>query len=234
MNQNSIFNRIYYIFLFLSLVALVFYLGYLFGIREEFNNKDNEVSVINPNGSQINSISGIQQRPIIGSEDFSLRTYGQVYFLTNSQKQTEIFISLQDVPARVTNPQNGNSVAIPQELSLDVARLDGQDFSYENINTNPEIISYIALNQPVEGRRSGTYTGIIDEAVFDPDTGNQNIRRLVFRDVNKSRQEAGLETTEEPVENIFIDTNTNLPVGVRGNPEAGIPGEPAPFFWVEF
>jgi hypothetical protein len=235
MNQNSIFNRVYYVFLFLSLVALVFYLGYLFGLRQVHNEQPSSITAVNPNGNQLNSISDIQQRPIIGSENsVDVQTYGLIYFIITADNRTEIFIELEDVPLTITQQGTTNSVSVPTELSIDIARLDGQTYTYDNISSVDGVINYIALNQPFGGRMSGTYAGFIEEPVFDRETGNQNISRLVFRDLNAARADRNLPTTADPVENLFVDNDTDLPIGIRGNPEAGIPGEPAPFFWVKF
>jgi hypothetical protein len=79
--ENPVTKRIYYLFLFLSLVGLVFYAGFLFGNREKINSQEDTLSIQNPNGQNLNNISRIQQRPVEGSVDAqSIQTFGQMFF----------------------------------------------------------------------------------------------------------------------------------------------------------
>ncbi len=227
MNSNTALNRIYYVFLFISLVSLVFYLGFLFGSREWLNAQPVNLSITNPNLQAKNSISDIQLRSILGSVDGStVQSFGQLYFLINGDGQTEIVINLDNIPTTI-GPAGGPNVAVPDQLSIEVAtRVKDENnrdtYEYRNISPNPDVKAYIALNEPVNNIRSGRFTGIIDESIVDSQNGRQNFERLVFRSLNGD------------VNNIFIDRDPDLPFMVRGNTEAGVQGQTAPFFWVKF
>jgi hypothetical protein len=227
MNSSQALNRIYYVFLFISLVSLVFYLGFLFGRREWLNDQPPNLSITNPNLQSQNSISDIQLRPILGSSDGrTVQSFGQLYFLINGSGQTEIVINLENVPISI-GPNGGPTVPVPDQLSIEIAiRVKDQDnrdtYEYQNISPNPDVKAYIALNQPVNNIRSGRFTGIIDQPIVDSQNGKQNFERLVFRSLDGE------------VSNVFIDRDPDLPFMIRGNTEAGVQGQPAPFFWVKF
>ena len=223
--ENSATKRIYYLFLFLSLVALVFYAGFLFGNREMVNAQDDSFSTQNPNAQTLNNISRIQQRPVQGSVNGeTVETFGQMFFLVNKRDQTEIVINLERVPDKILKADTGREVIIPNQLQVEIARrvrdVDGQDtYAYQNLSADMDLKASINFNESVNGLRSATFSGYINEPVVQP---NQEgvIERIVLR------------SGDPDVQNIFVDTDPDLPVKIRGNQALRIPGQPAPFFWV--
>jgi hypothetical protein len=221
-------QRIYYLIIFLSLVGLVFYLGYLYGTRELVASKPDNITINNPNGQATNSITKIQQRQIYGSTDSeNVTTFGQIYFVENDKNQTEILIDLQNVPAKIKQTKGLKEVEIPNTLQVQVATRvrdsDGKEnYNYQNISKNPSNPAIITLTANASGTRSGRFSGNIDSLIFDPQTLVNKVERLV------------LQPTDSNLQNIFIDRNSDLPIKVRGNPEANVAGQSAPFFWVKF
>lgn len=223
--ENPLIRRSYYLFLFFSLVGLVFYTGFLFGNREKVNSQDSNISITNPNGQSLNTISRIQQRPVQGSSNGkTIENFGQMFFLVNKKNQTEIVINLERVPAIIgTSPKQ---IAVPLELKVEIARrikdTDGvETYSYESLSLENRANSIISLGEPVSGLRSATFSGFIQEPVIDPTGKKGNIERIVLRSVDSE------------VNNIFVDTDSDLPLKIRGVVEAKIAGQPAPFFWIK-
>lgn len=222
--ENVIIKRGYYLFLFFSLIGLVFYTGFLFGMREKVNSQDSIISVQNPNGQNLNTISRIQQRTIEGSSNGqTVENFGQMFFLVNKKNQTEIVINLDKIPAKIGTA--ARQVIVPNELKVEIARRvrdnSGQEtYSYENIGLTNNTNSIISLNEPINGLRSGTFSGYIQEPVIDTTGKKGNIERIILRSIDSQ------------VINVFVDTNSDLPLNVRGSVEAKIPGQPAPFFWI--
>lgn len=222
--ENLLIRRAYYLFLFFSLVGFVFYTGFLFGNREKVNSQNSNLSIQNPNGQSLNTISRIQQRPIEGSSNGkTVENFGQMFFLVNKKNQTEIVINLERVPTKIgTAPKQ---IELPQELKVEIARRvrdsDGiENYSYENINLENNSNSILSLNESLNGLRSGTFSGYIQEPVIDPSGKKGNIERIV------------LKAIDSEVQNVYVDTNSDLPLKVRGSIEAKIVGQPAPFFWI--
>lgn len=224
--DNNFIQKVYYLFLFFSLISLVFYAGFLFGNRERVNQQPDNFKVTNPNGQSLNTISQIQQRPVEGSKNGrNIEIFGQMFFLVNSQNQTEIVIQLSNIPARIVTPDNLNQVEIPQVLKIQIARrvrdVDGGDtYKYENLGLNESTQATVSLSEPVNGLRNGTFSGYIKEPVIDESFNRSGIERVVLFPLDDSNR------------NIFIDQNPDLPIKIRGNAQAGIPGQPAPFFWI--
>lgn len=224
--ENPVTKRIYYLFLFLSLVALVFYAGFLFGNREKINSQEDTLSIQNPNGQNLNNISRIQQRPVEGSIDAqSVQTFGQMFFLVNKRGQTEIVINLERVPDKIVKPDTKREVVIPSQLEVEIARkvrdADGQDtYIYQNLSQDKDFKAKITFNEAVNGLRTATFSGYINEPVGQNLNGGGVIERVVLR------------STDPDVQNIFVDQNPDLPIKIRGNSELKIPGQPAPFFWI--
>jgi hypothetical protein len=224
--DNPITKRVYYLFLFLSLIALVFYAGFLFGTREKVNSQDDLISGQNPNGQNLNTISRIQQRSVEGSTNAqTVETFGQMFFLVNKRGQTEIVINLERIPEKIVKPDTKREVIIPTQLQVDVARKvrdpSGQDtYVYENLSQNKDIKATISFNEAINGVRTATFSGYINEQIGQNQTGRGVIERVVLR------------SSDPDVQNIFIDPNPDLPVKIRGNAELKIPGQPAPFFWI--
>lgn len=224
--ENPVTKRIYYLFLFLSLVALVFYAGFLFGNREKINSQEDTLSIQNPNGQNLNNISRIQQRPVEGSIDAqSVQTFGQMFFLVNKRRQTEIVINLERVPDKIVKPDTKREVVIPSQLEVEIARkvrdADGQDtYIYQNLSQDKDFKAKITFNEAVNGLRTATFSGYINESVGQNLNGGGVIERVVLR------------SADPDVQNIFVDQNPDLPIKIRGNSELKIPGQPSPFFWI--
>lgn len=221
-------QRFYYLVIFLSLVVLVFYLGYMYGNREWVASNPNNVTINNPNGQTINSITKIQQRQLFGSSNSeTIEVFGLVYFVENNNNQTEVVIDLQNVPPKIKQTKGLKEVNIPDQLSVEIAKRvkdsDGKEtYSYQNISSNANQKAIITLAPSQNNLRGGKFSGNINSLIFDPKTLANEIERVVLRPLDGS------------TENIFIDRNSDLPIKVRGNAEAGITGQPAPFFWAKF
>ena len=225
--MNTNIRRLYYLFIFLSLVVLVFYLGFLYGTREKINSSSDLIEVENPNGQVLNSISQIQQRSIKGSVNSEqIETFGDMYFIINRKNQTEIVINLQRIPNTIKQAKGQISAPIPQQLRVDIARrVRGDDnietYQYINVSLVENVVATVTLNEAVNGLRSASFSGIIDSPIIDKNGVKSNIERVVLRPVDTS------------ITNVFIDRDPDLPSKIGGNVKANIPGEPAPFFWVK-
>ncbi len=221
-------RRFYLIVLLLSLISLVFYLGFLYGLREKYNGEPSQTDIQNPNGQKITSISKVLQKQVKGSGDSkTVVTFGLLYYLINDKNQTEIKINLEGVPASIKQTQGQSQIAIPDTLRIDTARRvrDSQgrdDYIYENISTNPNVLATITLQPGDKGLRNGTFDGFINSPLVDPTGTKSNVERIVLRPVDAE------------IKNIYIDPDPDLPILIRGNEPAKIIGQPAPFFWVKF
>jgi hypothetical protein len=225
MSENL--RRLYYLFIFLSLVVLVFYLGFLYGTREKVNSALDNLTVNNPNGQVLNSISQIQQRAIQGSVNSEqIETFGDMYFIINRKNQTEIVINLQRVPTSIKQAKGQATVAIPQQLRVDIARRvrdsdNKETYQYENVSLVENVVATLTLNDAQNGLRSGSFSGIIDSPIIDGNGVKSNIERVVLRPVDPN------------IVNVFIDRDADLPLKIGGNVKANVPGQPAPFFWIK-
>jgi hypothetical protein len=219
-------QRLYYVFLLISLICLVFYGGFLYGNRERINGQDENINALNPNGQETNSISKVNLRPIQGSNNAAnIQEYGRLFFLVNQQNKTEILINIENVPLTITAP-SGAKIEIPSELRIDLAKRvtsqDGRDnYEYENVSTNENIVASLTLIENENGTRSGRFSGFINSSIVSSPEAATNVERIVLRPMDAS------------IQNIFIDTDESLPLLIRGNAQAQIPGQPAPFFWIK-
>jgi hypothetical protein len=233
----NLVKKIYLIFILISLLGLVYYLGYLYGVREKTNEILSKTEVVSQNQNQKNSISEIQQREILGidpnsfnnqTNSYNTKVYGRLYFVINDNNQTEISIQMENIPTQLSINKT-KSVIVPDKLSIDLAirEIDPADnldtYIYQNISPKPDKnLATIALDETKDGLRSAKFSGFINKSILDENNGRTNIERIVFRSIDLS------------VQNIFEDRNKDLPVKIRGNSETNpaIPAEPAPFFWV--
>ncbi len=218
-------QRIFSVLFFLITLLLVFYLGFLYGNKEIVNITSNNLRIVNNNGQTINSITEIKQRPIFGSKDSQkIETFGNMYYLINNQKQTEIVIFLENIPSSFKQSVGNKEVIIPSVLSVEIAKRivdtdNRENYEYKNIS-NTNIKAAININETNEnGLKKGKFSGIIEEDVTNLDL---KIERLIIRSL------------DETVSNIFIDKDPNLPLKIRGNNELNVQGKPAPFFWAIF
>jgi hypothetical protein len=200
-------QRFWYIVSVLGIIGLVFYLGYLFGTRENFNSKTDSVEITSPNGAQKNFLSEIEQRIVVGPLDSkTINTFGELLFIQSQSNQTQILLRLQNVPNTVKQTDSKKEKAIPKELNVVVARLmsDGLDYQYTTIGK-------IVLDDSKSNQRSGKFSTTIQEVLFN-ERGN-SVARIE------------LQPTKPEDANIFTDDSADLPVKVRQRP--------APFFWVK-
>jgi hypothetical protein len=213
-------------------LVLVGYLGYNIGLKETVEAKfDPKINIILDNGNQENSLTRIQIREITGSTDSKVKqSFGKFYFVTKNQdaeisKQankntnnqpskinpsTDILFKMDSIPLKITNADI--SKEIPLELDIDLAMKtnEGLDFEYQNIGK-------IKFGINEKKQLKGDFSGVLDFVLDDKNI--KNVQRIVFR---------------SPVNpNIYQDTDTNLPIKVRGDKGRGITGEPAPYFWVD-
>jgi hypothetical protein len=191
-----------YVLLALVLLAGTFYLGFLYGHRQYFNQQPDDVEVIASNQAQRNSLSDIQVKDIWGAvKNKKSSGFGELYFKSSKDK-TELLVRLRNVPLKVTG--NNTDLQLPATLKIETAALtdDGLNYIYEQIGT-------INLDEPQDGKRDGEFSTILDYSIFEVD---RKIDRIIFRAEN------------EEIQNVFLDEDPNLPAQVRR--------EPAPFFWV--
>lgn len=221
-------RKTYLIIIFLTLIGLVFYFGFLYGYRQRESEIPAKYQAINSNGFFRTSLSNIEERNIIGAgSNLTRQTFGKLYFQINSNNQTEIEIRIENAPIKITDPNTGNSLNMPDELSVDMAirvidpetKID--TYKYKNISPVEDRPAILRFSEVQEGTRNARFSGIIDRPIQNSDLGN--IERIVLNPLPNSG-----------IENIFTDTNPDLPLQIRGNLEAGIDPSPAPFFWAVF
>jgi hypothetical protein len=187
-------QKIWYIITFLGIIVFVFYLGFLYGNREKYNNEEDEILVIGPNYSIQNSLTLMEIRPILGSNDSqNIQAFGNLYFKLNKD-QIEILIQINNVPNQVTQQNGKVRKDIPNELKISTAKrsLDGQNYDYEEIGK-------LVFDQPQNNLRSGKFSTIIKTPIT-------SIERIVFQPVLDNDT------------NIFVDDNPDLPSAVRSSP----------------
>ena len=204
-------------------LVLVGYLGYNIGKKDtkeaQFNPK---VNITLANGNEENTLTQIQIRDIIGSGDSKTKqNFGKFYFVSkqsdkqsNPEKTTDILFKLDSIPLKITNMDAKAERETPTELNIDLAikTSDGLEFEYQNIGR-----VRLAINE--KKQLKGDFSGVVE---FELDQKKDKIvQRIVFRPINIDQQ------------NIYQDTDPNLPIKVRGDKSRGITGEPAPYFWVD-
>lgn len=190
-----------YFLLVLVVLTGTFYLGYLYGQRQSYNQQDSQIRVVAGNQARRNSLSDIQVIDIWGAVTKTKSTgFGQLY-LKVSQNQTELLLRLQNVPLKIVG--SSGSLELPSALSIETAALtsDGLDYNYTQIGR-------ISLDEPINGLRTGEFSTILDYSIFDPKLA---IQRIVLR------------AEDQTIQNLFLDEDPNLPAQVRR--------EPAPLFW---
>lgn len=199
-------QRFWYIVCVLGIAVLIFYLGFLFGNREQFVSKPNTIEITAPNGAQKNFLSEIEQRLVVGPVDSkTVSTFGELLFIQNQENETQILLRLQNVPDVVKQTDGKKEKTIPKELNVAIARIttDGLDYQYS-------VIGKLVLDDSKTKQRSGKFSTTIKESLFS-EKGN-SVARLE------------LQPTKPEDVNIFTDDSADLPVKVRQRP--------APFFWV--
>jgi len=187
---------------------VVFYFGFLFGIRENINSEKDEITLIGPNGANQNFITQIQKKDVSGLlNSEKIATYGEMLFIVE-EKKTQILISLKDIPNSVKQTKSSNKLekAIPSKLNVALARrtVDGLDYEYE-------IVGELSFDAPKNNSRSGQFSKILEQSFSD--TSVKSIQRIELQPIDKNKDF-----------NLFSEDNPNLPIEVRK--------KPAPFFWI--
>jgi hypothetical protein len=191
----SLIRRSYLVLLFLCLIGLVFYLGFLYGVREFNNTTDPEIEVVNPNSFFTNSLTNLEEREIYGAAirdgELAIRSYGKLYYQVNENNQTEIEIRLEGVPLTLTQPSNKGSIDIPSELSVEYAirtidEIEKIDtYQYRNVSTFtevPAILKFSELNNENSGR-SAEFSFTLNRPIISQE-GEGDIERIVLRSTN--------------------------------------------------
>jgi len=203
-NENNPLKIIWTIISLVSFLGLAFYFGYLYGYRERFNQKENQVLVIGPNLSIQNSLSDIKTNPVLAiNGPSSIANFGQLYYKITNENKTELRLVLENTPLTLNNQTR--QVIIPESLTVYTAKLssDGLDYEYTEIGT-------FVFNEPKNGTRSGDFNKVLDYPLASVDN---RIDRLVL--FAKGDMEG----------NIFLNQDPDIPIKARNRP--------SPFFWVE-
>jgi len=226
-------NRFYLVFIFITSLALVFYLGFLYGNREMVAAGPVDIFSYPANGSANHPISEIDEKPVFGAvfenEAVQKKTFGKFYFVLNQNNHLAYKIVLENVPLRLEYPPENKSVEIPQELKIQYAtNFSDEDnnpgFEYQDAAFSIETEAILSFAEIQNNQKSATYSGITPRPITSTANGVSPIERFV------------LFAVDSDIENIFVDNDPDLPVLVRGNSESSppIPAAPAPFFWVDF
>ncbi len=207
-------KKVYLIVSIVVAVILVFYLGMLYGQRENFvNNLQPEINSKLASGYQENILTKIKIRDIIAFPDSKDSiSVGKFYYSANEDK-TDLLFKIESSPIKIINSETKKSKEIPLELSVDIASrtADGLDYEYTNIGK----IKLAANNKKqLQGDFSSVVAFSLDNKTI------KNSQRIVFRPIKPEE------------ENIYFDKNPNLPLKVRGE-EGKISPKPAPYYFIE-
>jgi len=179
----------------MGIIAITFYLGFLFGNRERVSELPDNIQVVGPNLSIKNSLTEMEIREIYGSPDSqNIGVYGQLFFKNNGEDETEILIQMLNVPSQVLQSNGQVAVDIPNQLRIATARrsIDGLDYEYNYIGV-------IIFDEPVNNLRSGKFSTILEQDI-------SRLERIVFF------------AEDDTVQNVFTDTSPDLPPQVRSRP----------------
>ncbi len=207
-------KKFYLIVSIIVAVILVFYLGILYGQKENFvNNLQPEITSKLSSGYQENILTKIKIRDIVAFPDSKDSiSVGKLYYSINGDK-TDLLFRIESSPIKIINSETKKDKEIPLELSVDIASRtpDGLDFEYTNIGK----IKLAANNKK---QLQGDFSAVVD---FSLDIKTiKNSQRIVFRPLNPEQ------------ENIYFDKNPSLPLKVRGE-EGKVSPKPAPYFFIE-
>ena len=207
-------KKIYLIVSIVVAVILVFYLGMLYGQKENFvNNLQPEINSKLASGYQENILTKIKIRDIITYPDSKDSiSVGKLYYSINEDK-TDLLFKIESSPIKIINSDTKKDKEIPLELSVDIASrtADGLDFEYVNIGK----IKLAANNKK---QLQGDFSAVADFSLDNKTV--KNSQRIVLR------------PTKPEEENIYFDKNPNLPLKVRGE-EGKISPKPAPYYFIE-
>jgi hypothetical protein len=207
-------KKIYLIISVVISVILVFYLGILYGQREDYvNNLQPEINSKLASGYQENILTKIKIREIVIFPDSKESISVGKFYYSVSDEKTDMLFKIESSPIKVINSETKKNKEIPLELSVDIASRtpDGLDFEYINIGK----IKLAANNKK---QLQGDFSAVAD---FSLDNKNiKNSQRIVLRPLKPEE------------ENIYFDKNPNLPLKVRGE-DGKVSPKPAPYYFVE-
>jgi hypothetical protein len=207
-------KKIYLIVSIVIVTILVFYLGILYGQREDYiNHFQPEINSKLASGYQENLLTKIKIREIVMFPDSKdAVSVGKFYYFVNGN-DTNMLFKVESSPLKVINSETKKDKVIPLELSVDIASRtpDGLDFEYINIGK----IKFAANNKK---QLQGDFSAVVNFSIDDKTI--KNSQRIVFRTLNPEE------------ENIYFDKNPNLPLKVRGE-DGKVSPKPAPYFFVE-
>jgi hypothetical protein len=205
-------QRLFRIILTILTILGMFYLGYLFGIREKFNAEDDTTVVTASNGARQNYLTQIERRAIFGAvsgvNNKTPQTFGELLFIQESNNQTQLLFNFQSVPMVVKSSDNKTEKPIPVELDILLAtrNADGTDFNYESIGK-------LIFDAPDKtGLKTAKFSTTIDKSLYNPDDPSKSVQRIEFRPFDLKD------------ENIFTLDNADLPIAARTRKAA--------YFWV--
>jgi hypothetical protein len=221
-------QRFFAAIFFITICLLVFFLGYNFGQKPNREPQTPKIEIKLPNRYVENSLTKIQIKPILGVLDASgtPKEVGKMYYVINKSQQTELLLRLENLPTIITG--NKQQQPIPNELSIHLARrtTDGSDYEYEFIGS----LNLIRLETESGAKngsspiQSGEFSTILDYNFMQNTPDRKIPERLEIYAINKD---------DPSTQNIFINTNLNLPIQIRGDQNLSIIGKPSPYFWVE-
>jgi hypothetical protein len=213
MPQNNKFTQSFF-----TIIAIILslYVGYLYGNRDfVVGNTPINITTQGDGGYKENFFSDMRIANVVGfSNPKDTVTFGKLYYKIKDAK-TYIKIDLNNLPATLNNPDIDKSIDLPLKLKVELAsdNSDKTDYEYYKVGD-------IELSSNENNEINGSFTTILD---FDLDSNvNSGLRRLVIKSGDEAQQ------------NIFFDTDSQLPINIRGQKSTGIEPQPAPYFWVKF
>ncbi len=200
-------QRFWYIVSFISLFGIIFYFGYLLGLRDKFNSQTDQTILVAPNGAMKNFLTKIESRSVCGSSNAKDKSeFGEMLFIVTENNNTQILITLKKIPDSVKSSQSSKEKKIPNQLNVYSAKKtkDGLDYEYQELGK-------IIFNEPINGLRDGKFSTVLDVPIFSQTS--QNFERIEIK------------SDKIENENIFRDSqDPDLPIKARERA--------APFFWI--
>lgn len=187
-------RKLWLLILLATSLSLVFYLGYLYGRREEANEHIADISIQGPNKSSVNSLSKIETRDIVVIKNSQEVQNAGVLFFKVNEEETEILLTIDNAPLQVTQLNNKVAKEIPKKLDVATART-----SNDGLNYDYSILGTITLTSNDGKSLKGSYSDIIEGDL-------RSIKRIVL-----------LPTSPED-DNIIKSESPDLPALVRQRP----------------
>lgn len=194
-------NKFAQILSILIFFGLVFYTGYLAGVRDYSSQNQASVKIKTKNGNVENYLSNMQVVDILGSGDGkNLVTVGKIYYVFDrDSKKTEILVEIDKSPSNIKNSEINHPIPNSLKISLAQRTADGLDYKTTQIG----IINFSEVNN---GHKQAKFSTILDDNI-----SFQEAERILFKPL-----------TEEE-ENIFTNNDPSLPHNLRGQISA--------YFW---